>query len=77
MALKEKMQRNGTDFSKLGRYCNADEGALVRYFRMSIQILREVQYAPTTSTSLQAKIKKVIPIFNRDIVDAEKQLRTQ
>ncbi len=67
----------GVEFSKLGRYTNCDEGELVRYFRMSLQILREIQHAPTTSAAVQEKIHKIIPIFNRDIIDAEKQLRIQ
>jgi len=68
---------DGCDFSKLMRYIEVDEGELVRYFRMAVQILREIKHAPVTSDKLKAKITKLLPLFNRDIVDAEKQLRIQ
>jgi superfamily II RNA helicase len=64
----------GCDFSKLGRYSDVDEGELVRYFRMAVQILREIQKTHISDV-LKEKIKKLLPVFNRDIVDAEKQLR--
>jgi len=51
-----------------------DEGDLVRYFRMSIQILREL-----LNTGLQGKMvsktEKAISFLNRDIIDAESELR--
>ncbi|MFH1046544.1 MAG: DEAD/DEAH box helicase, partial [Candidatus Omnitrophota bacterium] len=65
----------GSDFAKLGSYAQVDEGELVRYFRMALQVLREIQYAPVTSSALKEKIHQVVQVFNRDIVDAEKQLR--
>ncbi|MBU3934147.1 MAG: DEAD/DEAH box helicase [Candidatus Omnitrophica bacterium] len=65
----------GTEFSKLGQYSDADEGELVRYFRMAVQILREIRQAPVTSSALKEKINGLLAVFNRDIVDAEKQLR--
>jgi ATP-dependent RNA helicase DOB1 len=66
---------NGTDFSKLGRYSDVDEGELVRYFRMTVQILREMQHADVFSDLLKEKVGKLLSVFNRDIIDAEKQLR--
>jgi superfamily II RNA helicase len=65
----------GTDFSKLGQYSDVDEGELVRYFRMAVQILREIQHAPVTSPALKEKVKKLLAVFNRDIINAENQLR--
>lgn len=65
----------GCDFNKLMSYTDVDEGELVRYFRMAVQILREIQYAPVSSPKLKNKIAKLLPLLNRDIVDAEKQLR--
>ncbi len=65
----------GISFSKLMQYADVDEGQLVRYFRMAVQILREIQHAPVFSDVLKEKVKKLVPIFNRDIIDAEKQLR--
>lgn len=67
----------GCDFAKLGQYSEVDEGELVRYFRMAVQILREIQHAGVSSIILKEKISKLLPVFNRDIVDAEKQLRTK
>jgi superfamily II RNA helicase len=65
----------GTSFSKLGQYMEIDEGQLVRYFRMAVQILREIQHASVSSDALKEKIAKLVRVFNRDIIDAEKQLR--
>ncbi|UCB57732.1 MAG: DEAD/DEAH box helicase [Candidatus Omnitrophota bacterium] len=67
----------GTDFSKLGQYSDVDEGELIRYFRMGLQILREIRQAPVSSDMLKEKINGLAAVFNRDIVDAEKQLRLE
>jgi len=65
----------GTNFDKIMRYTDTDEGEIVRYFRMSIQTLREVSKAGVASQILKEKIKETVRVINRDIVDAEKQLR--
>ncbi|MFA5145385.1 MAG: DEAD/DEAH box helicase [Candidatus Omnitrophota bacterium] len=65
----------GTNFDKTLRLTDTDEGEVVRYFRMSVQILREIKDAPVSSHILKDKIKETIRVINRDIVDAEKQLR--
>ena len=65
----------GCNFSKLWRYSDVDEGELVRYFRMAVQILREIQQAPVSSNMLKEKVRKLLVVFNRDIINAEKQLR--
>ncbi|MFA6216833.1 MAG: DEAD/DEAH box helicase [Candidatus Omnitrophota bacterium] len=64
----------GMQFSKILHYSDTDEGEVVRYFRMSIQILREINKTPI-SPLLKEKIKETIRVINRDIIDAEKQLR--
>ena len=64
----------GTAFEKILQYTDTDEGEVVRYFRMSVQILREIKEAPI-SHILKTKIHETIRVINRDIVDAEKQLR--
>jgi len=61
-------------FDKILRHTTADEGEVIRYFRMAIQILREILDTPV-SESLKNKVKNVIRSINRDIIDAEKQLR--
>lgn len=65
----------GTNFEKTLQLTDTDEGELVRYFRMSVQILREISEAKVASYILKDKIKETIRVINRDVVDAEKQLR--
>ncbi|MCM8795477.1 MAG: DEAD/DEAH box helicase [Candidatus Omnitrophica bacterium] len=65
----------GMNFNKILQYTDTDEGEVVRYFRMAVQILREINDAKVTSRTLREKIRKTIHVINRDIVDAEKQLR--
>lgn len=65
----------GTSFDKILRFSDTDEGEVVRYFRMSVQILREISEAEVVSYLLKDKIKEAIRVINRDVVDAEKQLR--
>lgn len=66
----------GTGFDKILSLTDTDEGEVVRYFRMSIQLLREINDAKVTSEILSQRIKEAIRVINRDVVDAEKQLRT-
>jgi len=65
----------GVSFDKLFRLTTADEGELVRYFRMVIQLLRELLHAPHISDKLRATASKARELINRDVIDAEKQLR--
>lgn len=65
----------GTDFHKILRFTDTDEGEIIRYFRMSVQILREINDTAVSSQSLKNRIKETIRVINRGIVDAEKQLR--
>ncbi len=65
----------GTEFNKILRFTDTDEGEVVRYFRMSVQILREIGDSPVSSHLLKEKIRETIRVINRDIVDAQKQLR--
>lgn len=65
----------GTNFSKILQFTDTDEGEVVRYFRMGVQILREINDSPASSYILKERIKEIIRVINRDIVDAEKQLR--
>lgn len=62
-------------FSKILQFTDTDEGEVVRYFRMAIQILREMEDSPVSSYILKDRIKHTIRLINRDVVDAEKQLR--
>ena len=65
----------GTNFNKTLQLSDCDEGEVIRYFRMSVQVLREISQAPIASYLLKDKIKETIRVINRDVVDAEKQLR--
>jgi len=65
----------GKRFDELFRLTSADEGGLVRNFRMIIQLLRELTHASHTSETLRRTTQKALGLINRDIVDAEKQLR--
>lgn len=66
---------NDEEFNKMLRYGNADEGEVIRYFRMTIQILREI-LDTRCSPMLKDKVKKAARLINRGIIDAEKQLRS-
>lgn len=65
----------GESFSKTVKLCDVDEGELVRYFRMSLQIMREINSSPASSPLLKGRIQNAIVKIKRDIVDAEKELR--
>ncbi len=67
----------GDEFSRIQRLCYSDEGEIVRYFRMAIQVLREMQTSNVISSSMKSKISACIKRINRDVVDAEKQLRQE
>jgi superfamily II RNA helicase len=65
---------HGVKFQKALEFTDTDEGELIRYFRMAMQILREIKDAPISPT-LSQKITGAIRLINRDVIDAEKQLR--
>jgi len=65
----------GTSFEKTLLLTDTDEGEIVRYFRMSVQILREIGDSEVASPLLKEKIRETARVINRDIIDAEKQLR--
>ena len=69
----EAWMRNES-FDKLFRYTDADEGEIIRNFRMTIQILREITETPVAQ-EVKERAKNTIRLINRDIIDAEKQLR--
>ncbi|MEA3305650.1 MAG: hypothetical protein U9R52_02430, partial [Candidatus Omnitrophota bacterium] len=68
----EAWMRN-EDFDKIMRYTQVDEGEIIRYFRMTVQILREILDTPV-SPELKDKTKTAIYLINRGIIDAKKQL---
>jgi len=64
----------GEKFANIMQFGDTDEGEMIRYFRMAIQVLREISDAPI-SPDLKERIRNSIRLINRGIVDAEKQLR--
>lgn len=68
---------HGETFDHLFRITDVDEGELVRHFRMVIQILRDLMHAPHVSDTLRVCAKEARRRINRDVVDAEKQLRVE
>lgn len=74
LALEAWMENES--FDKIMRFTDADEGEIIRYFRMTIQILREL-LDTNTAPNIKSKIKSAFLLINRDIVDAERQLRIE
>jgi len=64
----------GIDFSKLHRFSSVDEGEIVRYFRMSLQVLRQIYSSEIIDSTLKQKISSCLRRVNRGVVDAQKQL---
>jgi len=65
----------GMEFKDLGRFTDIDEGEIIRYFRMTLQLLRQIRQAPQVPPALRAVSAGAVQKINRDLVDAEKQLR--
>ncbi len=64
-----------TPFAKLTKYSEVDEGEIVRYFRMTVQLLRQLADTPAGTAQLHAASMNALRRINRDVVDAEAQLR--
>ena len=65
----------GAPFEKLGELCGADDGELVRGFRMVVQLLRQLLALPSAPAGLKAAAHRALTSINRDVVDAEQELR--
>jgi superfamily II RNA helicase len=63
------------EFDDLVKYTNSAEGDLVRSFRMSIDLLRQIQRAIAGNNQILEKLELSIKKINRGVVDAERQLR--
>lgn len=57
------------------QFTDVDEGEVVRYMRMCVQLLKEIA-GDHVSDHLRSKLRKLVYLINRDVVDSEKQLRT-
>ncbi len=72
-AMEAWMQK--VPFAKLVKYSEVDEGEIVRYFRMTVQLLRQLNETPAGTAELAAASINALRRINRDVVDAEAQLR--
>ncbi len=66
---------HGAPFSRLSRLSEVDEGEIVRYFRMTVQLLRQLMDTPAADPGLRRTAERALTRVNRDVVDAEQQLR--
>jgi len=65
----------GCTFEELADYTDSPPGDLVRYFRLASDLLRQMKRTVSRDDSLFDKINMCIGKINRDVVDAERQLR--
>ena len=65
----------GCKFDELEKYADLDPGDFVRNFRLVIDQLRQIRRAMTGHNVLVDKLNRCIEKINRDVVDAERQLR--
>ncbi len=65
----------GCEFATLHQYANLADGDFVRAFRLVIDLLRQVRRAVVGHELLLDKVDRCLDKINRDVVDAERQLR--
>ncbi len=65
----------GAAFEKVVQQAQVDEGELIRYFRMTVQLARGLFTSPTASQALKHRARELFSKINRDPVDAEAELR--
>ena len=65
----------GCEFETLPQYVNLADGDFVRSFRLVIDLLRQVRRATVGHGVLLDKVDRCLDKINRDVVDAERQLR--
>ncbi len=70
--LSEWMQEKS--FNEILAMVKIDEGELIRYYRMAIQIMRELLRTPI-SDRVKGNIQTAIALMNHDVIDAEQQLK--
>ncbi len=66
--------RGGT-WAELEAHTGASDGDLVRFFRLALQLLRNALYALPAEDPLRERLRGASRRLNRDVVDAERQLR--
>jgi superfamily II RNA helicase len=64
----------GSSFDHLARLTSASEGDLVRTFRMSLQLMRQLRRVLDAQDPLRDKLADAAALIDRDVVDARRQL---
>ncbi len=64
----------GESFAVLESMGNLAPGDLVRTFRMTIQLLRQVFHAIPRGDPVQETLREAVDRIDRDVVDAKRQL---
>lgn len=67
----------GCDFDELRNYTSTPDGDLVRVFRSGADLLRQMRRALREHPTLPERLLIAMVALNRDIVDAERQLRAE
>lgn len=65
---------NGASLEDLSDWTNATQGDLVRVFRLTVQVLRQLKKAVRDKRQFGDKLQAAIELINRDEVDAKRQL---
>ncbi|HXX94509.1 MAG TPA: helicase-related protein, partial [Planctomycetota bacterium] len=65
----------GATWADLEAHTGASDGDLVRFFRLALQLLRNTMYALEKHDPLRDALHGAARRLNRDVVDAERQLR--
>ncbi|MBI3318745.1 MAG: DEAD/DEAH box helicase [Candidatus Omnitrophica bacterium] len=75
--LWQAMERwlGGASFEKTVGASESEEGELIRYFRMTVQLCRTLQANPGATPEIRKKAQHLFHRINRDEVDAEAELR--
>ena len=68
---------SGCEFDDLAGLTDLGPGDIVRNFRLAIQLMRQTIKAVEGDESAVEKLRRAIRLLNRDVVDAERQLRTE
>ena len=73
IARSVELWSKGRNFQDALKACSVDEGELIRYLRMTIQVLREIKNSNITE-DFRKTVNRSLRVLNRNIVDAQTQL---
>lgn len=65
----------GCTWAELEAHTGASDGDMVRFFRLALQLLKNTMYALPKDDPLRDSLRGAARRINRDVVDAERQLR--